>query len=179
MYFKEDLEMSVSMYRISVPVFRQSLAALFAVLEKAETFCSENDLESVELLEKRLAPDMFTLKQQVQRATFHAAQAAAKLTSSEIPLFEDNENSFRDLKTRVQKVVEILGGFNPDQFEGSEGKELEVLTRIGTIPFIGEDFLLHFAIPQFFFHVTTAYDIIRSAGVQLEKRDFIGSANYR
>ena len=171
--------MPLSMHRISIPVFKQSLSALSSVLKKAETYCSENNIDTKDLLQKRLAPDMFTLTQQIQRATFHAAQAAAKLAGIDNPEFEDKETSFSDLQQRINYTIEILNQFDAKQFEGSENRPLEVQTRVGIISFIGQDFLLHFAIPQFLFHVTTAYGIIRNAGVEVGKRDFIGNSDDR
>jgi hypothetical protein len=160
-------------------MFKQTLAALSSVLQKAEAFCAESDLDPKEFLERRLAPDMFTLTQQIQRLTFHSAQAAAKLSGTETPEFDDAEITFDDLQYRIQKTVDFFNSLSPEQFEGSESKELEIQVRVGPLQFIGEDFLFHFAIPQFLFHSTTAYDIIRNAGVEVGKRDFLGDAANR
>ncbi len=171
--------MALTMHRASVPMFKQTLASLSSVLEKARAFCAKNNLDPEKFLEGRLAPDMFTLTQQVQRATFHSAQAAAKLSGTKTPDFDDSEKTFDDIQNRIQKTVEFLNSLFPAQFDGSESKELEIQIRVGPLQFIGEDFLFHFAIPQFLFHTTTAYDIIRQAGVDVTKRDFLGDAANR
>ena len=171
--------MALTMHRASVPMFKQTLASLSSVLDKAEAFCQENDPDPAEFIERRLAPDMFTLTQQVQRATFHSAQAAAKLAGVDTPEFDDNQKSFADLQTRIKFTVDFFNTLTAEQFEGSENKELEIQIRVGPLQFIGEDFLFHFAIPQFLFHTTTAYDIIRHAGVEVMKRDFLGDAANR
>ena len=171
--------MPISMHRASLPMFKQSLAALSAVFYKAQSYCADNNLNPEHFLERRLAPDMFTLTQQVQRATFHSAQAAAKLTQNDIPDFDDNQNSFADIQARIQYTVDFLNSLSPEQFGGSEDLEFEIQTRLKLLRFIGQDFLFHFAIPQFLFHITTAYDIIRNAGVEVTKRDFLGDAANR
>ena len=169
--------MPLSMHRISVPLFKQLLAALAAVLEKAEAHCADNGLDPKDILTKRLAPDMFTLIQQVQRETFHSAQAGAKLADVEIPAFDNDESNFDDLQERIRKTIGFLNTLEPDDFEGSEDKELEIQTRVALRKFSGQDFLLHFAIPQFLFHTTTAYDIIRNADIEIGKQDFLGNAS--
>jgi len=171
--------MPLSMHRVSIPLFKQTLASLSAVLEKAEAHCADNAINVGEFLERRLAPDMFTFTQQVQRATFHSAQAAAKLCDIDIPEFEDDEKSFADLQKRITYTVEFFNFLKPEQFDGSEDREMEIQIRVGTLNFIGQDFLMHFAIPQFMFHTTTAYDIIRNAGVEIGKKEFLGSAENR
>lgn len=171
--------MALTMHRASIPMFKQTLGSLSFILKKAEAFCSDGDLELKDFLQRRLAPDMFNLTQQVQRATFHAAQAAAKLCRIDIPDFKDGEESFADLESRIQFTVDFLNACTPEQFDGSESRELEIQTRLALLQFVGEDFLFHFAIPQFLFHITTAYDILRNAGVEIGKRDYIGDAANR
>ena len=167
------------MHQISVPLFNQSLSALAAVLQKAEVHCADNALDPTDFLTKRLAADMYTLTQQVQRATFHSCQAGAKLTRIETPAFDDDENSFDDLQGRIQKTLDFLNTLEADQFEGSDDRKVEIQTRIALLKLSGLDFLLHFAIPQFLFHTTTAYDIIRNANIEVGKRDFLGDGLYR
>jgi len=171
--------MALTMHRASIPMFKQTLASLAHILDQAEAFCQDKNLDVAEFLERRLAPDMFTLTQQVQRATFHAAQAGAKLSGTETPEYDDSEKNFDDLRARIQKTIDFFNTLTAEQFEGSESKELEIMIRVGPVQFIGEDFLFHFAIPQFLFHTTTAYDIIRSAGVEIGKRDYLGNAENR
>ncbi len=171
--------MSLTMHRACVPMFKQTLAALSSMLHKAESFCADEGLDPEEFLQRRLAPDMFTLAQQIQRATFHTAQAVTKLCGLEAPDYGDSETTFDELQTRIQQAIDFLATFTPEQFDGSENRELEIQTRVALLPFIGGDFLFHFGIPQFLFHCTTAYDIIRNAGVEVGKRDFLGSADNR
>lgn len=171
--------MPLSMYRASVPVFRQSLAALSAVLDKAEAHCKDADLDPAGFLGRRLAPDMYTLAEQIRRATFHASQCAAQLGEVETPAFADDEASFDDLRRRIADTIEFVSSFTPDRFEDSEQRTHRIPTRVGLLELPGEDFLLHFALPQFFFHVTTAYDIVRHAGVEIGKRDYLGDAGDR
>ncbi len=171
--------MPISMLRASVPVFRQSLAALSAVLDKAEAHCKDADRDPAELLGLRLAPDMYTLTEQVQRATFHASQCAAQLGRAETPSFDNDEHGFDDLRARIADTLEFVSSFTPDRFEGSEERIHEIPTRIALLELAGQDFLFHFALPQFLFHVTTAYDIVRHAGVEIGKRDYLGNAGDR
>ncbi len=171
--------MPISMHRASVPIFRQSLAALSAVLDKAEAYCKTADMDPAELLAMRLAPDMYSLTEQVQRACFHANQCAAQLGRVETPSFDDDEASFDDLRGRIATTIEFVSSFTPDRFDGSEQRIHQIPTRIRMLELPGQDFLLHFALPQFFFHVTTAYDIVRHAGVEIGKRDYLGDASDR
>lgn len=165
----------LSIYQISVPVFEQLLVALLENLKKAEYYCSDNNVDSQNFLQSRLAPDMMNLIQQVQRATHHAIQAAAKLTNTEAPNLDDKESSFSDLRRRINSTIDYLQSFEPHQFENSEELEMDIQTRLGILRFKGQAFLIEFALPQFLFHVTTAYDIIRNAGVNVGKRDFLGN----
>ena len=171
--------MPLSMHQASVHVFRQSLAALSAVLDKAEAHCENSDKDPAELLASRLAPEMYTLTEQVQRANFHASQCAAQLGQVETPSFENDETTCDDLRSRIANTIEYVSSFTPDRFEGSEQRIHQIPTRIAVLELQGQDFLFHFALPQFFFHVTTAYDIIRHAGVEVGKRDYLGSASDR
>ncbi len=168
--------MPLSMYQVSVPVFHQLLESLTAVLDKAEAHCDASGTDAAELLALRLAPDMFTLTQQVQRACIHASGAAARLAGVDVPEEADNEESFDDLRARITRTRGFLDGITAEQLDAGETKTIEQPTRIGSLTFSGPDFLLHFALPQFMFHVTTAYDIIRHAGVEIGKVDFMGSA---
>ena len=171
--------MSLSMHQTSIPIFRQSLAALSAVLDKAEAYCKDADQDPAALLAARLAPDMFTLTEQVQRATFHASQCAAQLGQAETPSFDDDETSFDDLRGRIANTIDYVSSFTPDRFEGSETRIHKIPTRVAVLELAGQDILLHFALPQFLFHVTTAYDIVRHAGAEIGKRDYLGSADDR
>ncbi len=167
--------MPLSMYQVSVPVFHQLLESLSAVLDKAEAHCRASGSEPADMLALRLAPDMYTLTEQVQRACIHASGAAARLAGIDVPEEADDEASFDDLRARIAQTRAFLDGVTAEQMEASETRTIEQPTRIGTLTFPGPDFLLHFALPQFMFHVTTAYDIVRHAGVEIGKIDFMGS----
>ena len=168
--------MPLSMYQVSVPVFHQLLESLSAVLDKAEAHCRASGSEPADLLALRLAPDMFTLTQQVQRACIHASGAAARLAGVDLPEEGDDEASFDDLRARIARTRTFIDTLDPEQINASETRTIEQPTRVRTLTFTGSDLLLHFALPQFMFHVTTAYDIIRHAGVEIGKVDFMGSA---
>ena len=168
--------MALSMHQISVPVFDQFLESLSAVLDKAEAHCTASGTAPDDLLSLRLAPDMFTLIQQVQRACIHSSGAAARLASIEVPAEADDETSFDDLRARVARTRAFLDGLTPAQMASSETASIEQPTRVAVLTFPnGPDFLLRFALPQFMFHVTTAYDIIRHSGVEVGKIDFMGA----
>jgi hypothetical protein len=168
--------MSLSMYQASAPVFLQGLRNLSAILTKAAAEAPERGLEPAALLEKRLAPDMFPLVRQVQIASDHAKGATARLAGLEIPKFEDTEASFDELQLRLSRVRDFVQSVNADQIDGSE--ERAIILRIGgqDMTFQGQTYLLRFALPNFYFHLTTAYAILRQNGIGIGKRDFIGAA---
>ncbi|WP_296745787.1 DUF1993 family protein [Mesorhizobium sp.] len=167
--------MTISMYDISVAVFSTRLKALGSVLTAAEENATERKIDPQVLLAARLAPDMFALTRQVQIATDHAKGAPSRLAGREVPKYEDNEASFAELQARIGKTLDHLATFSASDLDGSEDKVVEV--RLGgrevTLP--GLQYLLHLAMPNFYFHVTTAYDILRHNGVPLGKQTFLGS----
>lgn len=167
--------MSISMYSASVPIFKQLLNSLFVILTKAEAQSETNEIPSDTLLQASLYPDMYNLIRQVQIATDFAKGVSARLAGVEVPVYEDNETSFSALKTRIEKTLHFISSIKPEQMNGCEEKE--IITRPGTPKekkFNGESYLLHYGIPQFFFHVSTAYGILRSQGVGIGKRDYMG-----
>ena len=166
--------MTLSMYQASVPVFVHTLAALSAVLDKAAAHAAQRKIEPSVLLNTRLFPDMFPLVRQVQLAADFAKGPAARLAGLEVPKFADAETTFDELKVRIAKTVEFVKGLKPSQIDGSEDRDITI--PIGGKPqsFKGQPYLLHFALPNFFFHATTAYDILRHCGVEVGKRDFLG-----
>jgi len=168
--------MTLSMYQASVPVFLQGLKNLSIILDKAAAEAPERGLEASALLQQRLAPDMFPLVRQVQIASDHAKGATARLAGLEIPKFEDTEASFDELKQRLSRVRDFVLGVAADRIDGSE--ERDIVLRIGgqDMTFKGQTYLLYFALPNFYFHLTTAYGILRHNGIALGKRDFIGAA---
>jgi len=168
--------MGISMYQVSVPVFVRTLGNLSAILDKAASFAATKKVDDAVLLGLRLAPDMLSLSRQIQQATVHAKGAAARLAGLEPPAIDSAGESIAEYKACIQKVIDFLKSLKPDQIDGSEGRDITLKVGPNTVSFKGQDYLLHFASPNFFFHVTTAYDILRHAGVELGKRDFIGQA---
>jgi uncharacterized protein len=167
--------MAISMYRASVPVFTQYLTAMEAILKKAAEHCAAKKIDPAVLVNARLTPDMFALARQIQIATDHAKGAAARLSGSEVPSFPDTETTFDELQARIAKTLEFIGGFKAAQIDGSDDKDI-VLTIAGQkYPFKGVEYLTVFALPNFFFHLTTAYGILRHCGVEIGKRDFLGA----
>jgi len=166
--------MSLSMYDASVPAFLQGLKGLNTVLAKAEAHAEARKIEPAALLQARLYPDMFSLTRQVQIATDFAKGAAGRLAGAELPVYEDAETSFEELKARVAKAAAFIEGLDPAAFEGSETRQVSLKRRGETVTFTGKDYLLNKAQPNFWFHVTTAYAILRHNGVELSKSDYMG-----
>lgn len=165
----------VSMYAFSAPVFTRMLKNLSAMLKKAEAHAKDKGIDPAALLTAKLAPDMFPLIRQVQIATDHAKGAMARLAGQAPEAIEDSETSFADLQTRIAKVLAIVEGFKLEQLAGSETREISVKIPNAELKFSGVDYLSMWALPNFYFHVTTAYDILRHNGVELGKRDFLMS----
>ncbi len=166
--------MSISMYQASVPVFTRMLNNLAAILEKAAAHCEAKKIDPASLIGFRLYPDMFAFGKQVQVACDHAKNAAARLTGTDAPEFANDEKTFPELIGRVLKTVEYLESFRPEQIDGTEDKDVVIKRGETVVTYKGQDFLLNRALPNFFFHVTTAYDILRHNGVELGKRDYLG-----
>jgi hypothetical protein len=168
--------MPISMYTASVPVFQQLLTALSGVLAKAEAHATERKIEPVALLQARLFPDMFPLTRQVQIACDFATSVSARLAGEDVPAYEIGDQSFAELQQRIAATLAFIGGLDAARFEGSEAREIVLRPgtpkerRIG-----GQAYLLSYGLPQFFFHVTTAYDLLRHNGVEIGKKDFMGS----
>ena len=168
--------MPISMYTVSVPVFIQHLNGLNTVLDKAAAWTTARKVNEGDLLNMRLSPDMFNLARQVRAATDHAANAAGRLAGKELLKFANDETTISQLKARIAKTIEYLKGFKPGEIEGTEGKEIKITFPSGqTRDFTGQSLLLGNSLPNFYFHTTTAYDIIRQCGVEVGKRDFMGT----
>lgn len=168
--------MTLSMYSASVPVFRQMLGGLSDVLAKAEAHAQEKKIDSVVLLQTRLFPDMFPLTRQVQIASDFAKGVSARLANAEMPAFEDNEQTFAELQTRIAKTRAFIDGLDAAAFAGSEQRD--IVLRPGTPKerkLDGHTYLLGYGLPQFFFHVTTVYALLRHNGVEVGKRDYMGT----
>lgn len=164
------------MYVASVPVFKQMLGALKDVLKKGEADATQKKFEPEALLQARLFPDMFPLTRQVQVACDFAKSVPARLSGTEIPSYEDNERTFADLYARIDKTLAFAATIDPAKFAGSETRE--IVLRAGTPKerrFAGQAYLLNYGLPQFFFHVTTTYALLRHNGVELGKKDYMGS----
>jgi len=167
--------MTLSMYKASVPVFVQFLTSMSAVLDKAQAFADAKKLDQAVLLGLRVYPDMFPLARQIAAVTDHATRATARLAGVEPPAFEGNEATISALKARVEKALAFVKGFGPEQIDGSEDKEVVFKTPRGDLKFTGQQFLINFSLPNFYFHATTAYNILRGIGVEIGKRDFMGT----
>ena len=164
------------MYTTSVPVFKQLLSSLSAILIKAEAFATEKKFEPKVLLDARLFPDMFPLIRQVQIATDFAMSVTARLAGVEVPVNDNNEQTFAELQERIGKALSFIESLTPAQFEGSETRE--IVLRPGTPKekkLLGHTYLSSYGLPQFFFHVTTAYAILRHNGLEVGKGDFMGA----
>ncbi|MGR2664314.1 DUF1993 domain-containing protein [Chromobacterium haemolyticum] len=166
--------MSVSMYQASVPVLIRGLNNLSAILDKAAADAAARNIAPDVLLNARLAPDMFALTRQVQIASDSAKGCAARLAGVEVPSYADDEASFADLQQRIAKTVAFLQGFNAAQIDGSETREVVLKVRGDEIRFSGQNYLLGFVLPNFYFHLTAAYAILRHNGVALGKMDYLG-----
>lgn len=160
--------MPISMYQASVPSLVRAFEALSAILKKAEEHGGDA------LVEARLAPDMLTLAGQVQRASDTAKGCVARLAGIDNPSFPDDEKTFADLHKRIQKTVSFLQSVKPEQIDGTEAKPVSFKGGQTELKFTGESYLLSFVLPNFYFHVTTAYDILRHKGVPLNKRHYLG-----
>jgi uncharacterized protein len=168
--------MTVSMYKISVPIFAQFLASLSACLDKAAAHCEAKKIEPSALLNARFFPDMFPLVRQVRAATDHAVNASARLAGVEPLKFANAEASFPELKERLAKAIDFVRSFTAAQIDGTEDKAIKITFPSGaTRDFTGQSLLLGNSLPNFYFHCTTAYDILRHCGVELGKRDFMGT----
>ena len=166
--------MKISMHQTSVPVFIHMLNNLAAILEKAAAHAEAKKIDPAVLINSRLAPDMFPLSRQVQIATDGAKGCAARLAGMEPPRYEDNESTFPELIARLRKTIDYLATFTPAQIDGSEEKTIVMKFRDSSRTFVGLPYLLHYVLPNFYFHVTTAYAILRHCGVELGKQDFLG-----
>lgn len=166
--------MSMSMYEASVPTFLHTLRSLKAILEKGLAHAEAKKFDQAVLASSRLAPDMFPLTRQVQIASDAAKAAAARLAGVDAPKFEDTETTLAELVARVDKTIDYLQSFKPAQIDGSEERTINVPTPRQTFTFPGKAYLRHWALPNFFFHVTTTYNILRHNGVELGKADFLG-----
>lgn len=167
--------MSLTMHSASVPIFVRMLGNLLNWLDKAEAQALAKKFDSANYLGLRLAPDMLPFTRQIQIATDTAKGCVARLAGVEVPRWEDQEASLDELRARVRKAIDYVQSVPPTQIDGTEGREIVLPMRTGEpLRFTGEAYLRHWVLPNFFFHVTTAYALLRHAGVDIGKADFLG-----
>jgi hypothetical protein len=162
------------MYQASAPRFVNTLGNLAAILDKAQAHCDARKIDPLVLTGYRLFPDMFPLSRQVQIACDTAKGAVARLAGAEIPKHEDSERTFAELKARIAKTIDFVQSVKRERVDGAEDKEIVLQMRSGERRFTGLQYLLGHALPNFYFHVTTAYNILRHNGVELGKADYLG-----
>ena len=167
--------MTLSMYEASVPSFIRMLTSLDAILVKAQTQAAAKKVDPTVLLNSRLFPDMFPLMRQIQIATDHAKGAVARLAGVDVPKYEDNEQSIEDIRARLAKTIAFVGSFAAPQIDGSEANTIELKVGGHELSFTGMNYLIGFALPNFYFHVVTAYNILRHNGIEIGKRDYMGT----
>ena len=168
--------MTLSLYDASVPVFEQMLGGLDAVLGKAQASAVARKLEPAALIQARLYPDMFPLSKQVQIACDFARGVSARLAGADVPAYEDKEETLDELRALIARTLEFVASFDASRFDGSASRE--IVLRPGTPKekrLSGTNYLLRYGLPQFFFHVTTAYALLRHNGVEIGKRDYMGA----
>jgi hypothetical protein len=167
--------MALSMHQVSVPVFERSLKALSNCIDKAAAYAEARKIDPLALTSFRLFPDMFPFARQVQFSTDHAKGAPARLAGIEVPKYEDVETTFPDLQARIAKTLDFIASIDPKTMDGAEDREIMLRAAGKDRVFTGYSYLFTHAFPNFFFHVTTAYDILRHNGVELGKRDFLNN----
>lgn len=166
--------MSDLMYQSSKPVFVHNLKNVSGILKTAAHDAKARDIDPAVILNARLSPDMFPLTRQVQIATDHAKGCCSRLAGVETPAFADIETTFAELEARIQRTLSFIGGLKASQFAGSESREIVMQLPIGTLSFSGVNFLNGWSLPNFYFHYSTVYNILRHNGVGIGKRDFLG-----
>ena len=166
--------MAISVYQASIPIFIKTLGNLANILDKGAAYAVAKKVDESVLLGYRIAPDMLAMIRQIQIACDFAKGASARLAGIDVPAWEDSEKSIADLKARIAKTIDYCKGFKPEQIDGSEQRDIHAKVAGNPVTYKGQAYLLHSVLPNFFFHTTTAYDILRHCGVEIGKRDFIG-----
>jgi hypothetical protein len=162
------------MYQASVPVFVRGLENLSAVLAKGAAHAEAKKIDPAVFINARLAPDMFALARQIQIASDAAKGCVARLAGAEVPSYPDTESTFPELEARIAKTIAFVKGFTATQIDGSEERSVLLKMRSGDMTFRGQDYLFKLTLPNFYFHITTAYDILRHNGVEVGKMDYLG-----
>jgi hypothetical protein len=165
--------MSVTLYDIAIPTFTKHLEALDAILDKAVAYADARKIDPDALLTARLYPDMYPLKKQVQSACDFAKLSVGRLAGLTPPVHDDSEKTFAELKTRIAETLAVLAEAKPEPMEAAADREIVIKAGPRELKFSGSEYLLHFALPNFYFHCTTAYDILRHNGLEIGKRDFM------
>ena len=166
--------MTISMFQASAPVFLQVLKGLSKVIDKAEAHAQARKIDEQALLQMRIFPDMFPFARQVQITTDGAKGCMARLAGATAPSYEDTEASFAELRARVARTMAYVESFKAEQIDGSEERDIVLKFPGATFEYKGQAFLLTHALPNAFFHAATAYDLMRQAGVELGKGDYLG-----
>ncbi|MCX7086934.1 MAG: DUF1993 family protein [Methylococcales bacterium] len=166
--------MSLSMYQASIPGFIRMLENTSAILDKAVAYAAAKKIDPSVLVNARLAPDMFPLSRQIQIATDMAKGCAARLAGIDVPSYDDNETSFEELQARIAKTIAFLQSVSAEHIDGSEEKAITLKTPSRELNFLGQPYLLDFVLPNFHFHLTTTYAILRHNGVDIGKMDYVG-----
>jgi uncharacterized protein len=166
--------MSVSMHTASVPVFTRMLGNMLKWLDKAEAHAQARKFDPNNYLALRLAPDMLPFVKQIQIASDGAKGCVARLAGQDVPKWDDTEVTLDELRARIRRTLDYVQSVPAEQVDGSEQREIVLAMRQGEVRFSGQDYLLHFVLPNFYFHATTAYALLRHAGVELGKRDYLG-----
>ncbi len=166
--------MSLSMYQASVPVFLRGLANLSAILDKAAANAEVRKIDPAVFVNARLAPDMFPLAGQVRMVTVHAKGAGARLAGIEVPNYDDSKTTIAELQSRIARTVAFLNDLTADQIDGSEDRAVVLTMRGKEVRFTGREYLFNFILPNFYFHATAAYAILRHNGVDIGPLDYIG-----
>lgn len=169
--------MSLTIYQASVPGMLQTLNALMGILNKAQAHCEARKIDPAVMINLRLYPDMHPLTRQIQITTDQAKGLMARLAGREVPTWPDTEASFDELKARVQKALDYIQSFKAEDLEGSENREVTLPIGGNTMTFPGAVYAFNIVMPNFYFHATTAYAILRHSGVEIGKRDFMNAAN--
>ena len=167
--------MSLTMYQASIPSFLRMLGNLSAILDKAVAHAEAKKIDPSIFVNARLAPDMFPLRRQIQIATDMVKGCAARLAGIDVPSYEDNETTFAELQARITKTKEFLQSVSASQIEGSEDRQITVKFGSRELSFLGQGYLFDFVIPNFHFHLTTTYTILRHNGVEIGKKDYTGN----
>ena len=166
--------MSISMYQASAPAFQHAFTALDGILAKAEEWAAERHIDPAALTGARLAPDMHPLNRQIHLLSDTAKGACARLAGLEVPSFADTETTFPELRARIAKTRDFIATIRPDQIDGSETRDIVLRAGTSELSFKGQEYLLNFALPNFYFHVAMSYAILRHNGLPIGKRDYLG-----